>query len=85
MSANYLPNVRDQYESLPYPPCNPQDEKKQLIQTWLESLAMINHYCFSGKQSFQEHFRVLAAGGGTGDATIYLAEQLRGTDRKSVV
>jgi SAM-dependent methyltransferase len=84
MSANYLPHVRDQYESLPYPPCNPQDEKKQLIQTWLESLAMINHYCFSGKQSFQEHFRVLVAGGGTGDATIYLAEQLRGTNAEIV-
>ncbi|SFB34251.1 Methyltransferase domain-containing protein [Collimonas sp. OK607] len=84
MSANYLPKVRDQYESLPYPPCNPQDEKKQLTRTWLESLAMINHYCFSGKQSFKEHFRVLVAGGGTGDATIYLAEQLRNTDAEIV-
>ncbi|WP_211466263.1 class I SAM-dependent methyltransferase [Collimonas silvisoli] len=84
MSANYLPKVRDQYESLPYPPCNPKDEKKQLVRTWLESLPMINHYCFSGKQSFRKQFRVLVAGGGTGDATIYLAEQLRDTDAEIV-
>lgn len=77
MSQNYLPKVRSQYESLPYPPRNPQDEHKRLVQTWLEDLPMINHYCFAGRQSFQNGFRALVAGGGTGDATIYLAEQLR--------
>ena len=77
---NYLPEVRNQYEALPYPAVNPEDEHKRLARTWLEDLPMVNHYCFAGKQSFKNGFRALVAGGGTGDATIYLAEQLRHTD-----
>lgn len=81
---NYLPDVRRQYELLPYPPINPQDEHKRLMRTWLEDLPMINHYCFAGKQSFTHRFRALIAGGGTGDATIFMAEQLRATDARIV-
>lgn len=84
MSQNFLPKVKSQYESLPYPPCNPEDDRKRLVQTWLEDLPMINHYCFAGKQSFQNNFRALVAGGGTGDATIFLAEQLRDTNAEIV-
>jgi SAM-dependent methyltransferase len=84
MPDNYLPEVRNQYEALPYPPCNPQDDHKRLVLTWLEDLPMINHYCFAGKQSFQNGFKALVAGGGTGDATIFLAEQLRHTDAQVV-
>lgn len=81
---NYLPDVRNQYELLPYPPVNPQDEHKRLMRTWLEDLPMINHYCFAGKQSFTHGFRALMAGGGTGDATIFMAEQLRATNARIV-
>lgn len=84
MPDNYLPQVRSQYEALPYPPCNPEDERQRLVLTWLEDLPMINHYCFAGKQSFRNGFRALVAGGGTGDATIFLAEQLRATDAQIV-
>ena len=77
---NYLREVRGQYEALPYPPCNPEDDRKRMVLTWLEDLPMINHYCFAGKQSFQNSFRALIAGGGTGDATIFLAEQLKTTN-----
>jgi SAM-dependent methyltransferase len=77
MPDNYLPDVRDQYEALPYPPRDPQDDRKRLVQTWLEDLPMVNHYGFAGRQSFRDGFRALVAGGGTGDATIFLAEQLR--------
>jgi SAM-dependent methyltransferase len=84
MPDNYLPEVRNQYEALPYPPCDPQDDRKRLALTWLEDLPMINHYCFAGKQSFQNGFKALVAGGGTGDATIFLAEQLRHTDAQVV-
>jgi len=84
MPDNYLSEVRNQYEALPYPACNPQDEHKRLVLTWLEDLPMVNHYCFAGKQSFQKGFRALVAGGGTGDATIFLAEQLRHTDAQIV-
>ena len=74
---NYLPLVREQYEALPYPACDPEDDRRRLAQTWLEDLPMVNHYCFAGRQSFRNGFRALVAGGGTGDPTIFLAEQLR--------
>lgn len=80
MLKNHLPDVKEQYEALPYPHRNPEDDRNRLAQSWLDDLPMINHYCFAGKQSFQNHFRALVAGGGTGDATIYLAEQLRHTN-----
>ncbi len=73
----YSSRVREQYEAYPYPERNPQDEKQRLLFTWLDSLAQINHYCYQGKNAFKGPFRVLVAGGGTGDATIFLAEQLR--------
>lgn len=81
---NYLPEVKAHYESLPYPPVDPQDEHKRLARTWLDELPMMNHYCFGGRQQFRRGFRVLVAGGGTGDATIFLAEQLRHTDARVV-
>ena len=81
---NYLHEVRSQYEALPYPPCNPEDDRKRMVLTWLEDLPMINHYCFAGQQSFQNNFRALVAGGGTGDATIFLAEQLKSTNAEVV-
>jgi SAM-dependent methyltransferase len=76
--------VRQQYEALPYPPCDPEDDHRRLATTWLEDLAMLNHYCFAGRQSFHQGFRALMAGGGTGDATIFLAQQLRHTDARVV-
>jgi SAM-dependent methyltransferase len=39
---------------------------------------MVNHHCFRGERSFDDGFRVLVAGGGTGDGTVFLGEQLRG-------
>lgn len=82
--TQYVAQVREQYEALPYPPRDPGDEKTRLVRTWLDDLAMVNHYCFSGKQTFRNRFRVLIAGGGTGDSTIFLAEQLRHTDAEIV-
>ena len=84
MPDNYLPDVRSQYEALPYPARNPQDDHQRLVRTWLEDLPMVNHYGFAGRQSFSHGFRALVAGGGTGDATIFLAEQLLHTDARIV-
>lgn len=83
-NQNYLAAVKAQYEHLPYPPVNPQDETTRLQRTWLEDLPMMNHYCYQGRESFGNGFRALVAGGGTGDATIFLAEQLRATDAEIV-
>ena len=76
-SSNYAPNVRAQYEDYPFPLRDPRDESKRLVVTELDCLAKLNHYCFGGRQGFSDEFRVLVAGGGTGDHTIFLAERLR--------
>lgn len=77
-SENYLPHIREHYEDLPYPPYEPAEEYNQLQALWMHQLPRINHYCFAGHKRFEEEpFRVLSAGGGTGHAAIFLAEQLR--------
>ena len=76
--------VRQQYEALPYPARDPADENKRLLICATDRLAKINHYCYAGRQGFRSGFRTLVAGGGTGDAVLFLAEQLRDTDAKVV-
>jgi len=68
--------VRQQYEALPYPPRNPQDETKRLVTGSPSRLAELNHFVFGGRRDFSQPFRALVAGGGTGDAAIMLAQQL---------
>lgn len=68
--------VHEQYEALPYPPRNPQDETKRLVTGSPSRLAELNHFAFGGRRDFAKPFRALVAGGGTGDAAIMLAQQL---------
>jgi SAM-dependent methyltransferase len=75
---------RQQYDNLPYPPRNPADESKRLVRTVGDDLTELNHHCFRAGQTFQDHFRCLVAGGGTGDAAIFLAEQLRDSNAEIV-
>lgn len=81
-NENYLKEVREQYENYPYPKRNPQKEKERFYCPVNEELTLLNHYCFGGdmplsKERTELPFRVLVAGGGTGDSAIALAEQLR--------
>lgn len=82
--GSYLKKVREQYESYPYPHRDPESEKNRLIFSFCSSLDSINYHCFGGGRDFSKGMRVLVAGGGTGDCTIYLAEQLRGTPSEIV-
>ncbi len=68
--------VQEQYEDFPYPPRDPEDERKRLIVGSPSNIDEINHYIFGGKRSFDKPFRALIAGGGTGDAAIMMAQQL---------
>ncbi len=68
--------VHQQYEALPYPPREPRDEAKRLITGSPSRLPEMNHFVFGGRRDFRRPFRVLVAGGGTGDATIMMAQQL---------
>ena len=81
---DHLDSVRRQYEKYPYPARNPDGEKTHIKILLLDSLGWINHYCFGGKESFQNSFRALVAGGGTGDSTIFFAEQLKDTNAQII-
>jgi SAM-dependent methyltransferase len=80
-------NTRELYEGLPFPQRNPAEEALRLIATPPDHLGKINHHCFSAREQFADNFRILIAGGGTGDAAIYLAEQLsqRGSGRVTYI
>ena len=84
MTDSTTTTVRSQYEHLPYPHRDPENERRELRRTWLDDLPMIAHYGYAGAQPFGKGFRALVAGGGTGDGTIFLAEQLRQTDAEVV-
>ncbi len=74
---NYIEEVRNQYENYPYPPRDPQNEKKFFTYVPTVSLEFLNYYHYEGRQDFSNGYRVLIAGGGTGDAVVTLAEQCR--------
>jgi SAM-dependent methyltransferase len=80
LSASESHRVAAQYEKFPYPVRNPDDERQRVIGTWLDNLDIANFRCYRGETPFARGFRALVAGGGTGDATIYLGVQLRNTD-----
>lgn len=68
--------LRRQYEAYPYPARDPGDEARRLIIGSPSHLTELDHYVFAGRRDTTRPFRVLVAGGGTGDATVMLAQQL---------
>ena len=76
--------VRRHYESLPFPPRDPEADRYALKVSTPDILAKVNQYCFGGTRDFTRRFRVLAAGCGTGDSVVWLAHQLRGTPAEIV-
>jgi ubiquinone/menaquinone biosynthesis C-methylase UbiE len=80
-----LLQVQEHYLNYPYPFRNPEDDKKRIIKTQEGYLSNINHHLYKGKQNFQNGYRVLVAGGGTGDSTIWLAKQLMEYPKSEVV
>lgn len=75
MNASRDP-VAAQYEAYPYPPRDPKDETRRLVVGSPSHLAEVRHYGFAGALPAGRPFRVLVAGGGTGDALVMLAQQL---------
>lgn len=72
--------VREQYELLPYPHRDPEEERTALRLSALDELGAVNHFCFNGEIVIDKNFQALVAGGGTGDSTVQLAVQLAETD-----
>jgi SAM-dependent methyltransferase len=76
--------VREQYESFPYPPRDPARELDQLRSTLVSQLALANHAIWGGARRMGSGFRVLDAGCGTGDNTVFAAYLLRGSGAEVV-
>ena len=72
-----MTSVKDQYEAYPYPARDPGDEATRLVQGSPSDPVEIDHYVFGGIRDWSQPFRVLVAGGGTGDALIMLAQRLK--------
>ena len=74
-----------QYEAYPYPRRDPRDEAKRLIIGSPGHLLEIDHWVFRGLRPASEPLRALFAGGGTGDGTLMLAQQMARAGRMGSV
>ncbi len=72
--------VAAQYEAYPYPARDPKDEARRLVTGSPSRLLEIRAYLYGGRP-LPQGFRALVAGGGTGDGTIMLAQQLADAGR----
>jgi SAM-dependent methyltransferase len=68
--------LAEQYEAYPYPRRDPREEAKRLIVGSPGHLREIDHWVFGARRPAPRPLRALIAGGGTGDATIMLAQQM---------
>lgn len=78
-----LPRVQEQYEVLPYPHRDPERELEVLRQPTLCELPRVQSLAW-GRPRDLSSLRILDAGCGTGDNTVFLAQQLRGTGAEIV-
>ena len=74
-----------QYEAYPYPHRDPREEAKRLIVGSPGHLREIDHWLFGATRPASLPLRALIAGGGTGDATIMLAQQMARDGRAGAV
>ena len=74
-----------QYEAYPYPRRDPRDETKRLIVGSPGHLREVDYWVFGARRSVSQPLRALIAGGGTGDATIMLAQQMARGGRAGTV
>jgi SAM-dependent methyltransferase len=74
-----------QYEAFPYPQRDPRDEAKRLVVGSPGHLREIDHWVFGALRPASRPLHALVAGGGTGDATIMLAAQLKAAGRPGSV
>jgi SAM-dependent methyltransferase len=77
--------LAEQYEAYPYPQRDPRDEAKRLIVGSPGHLREVDYWVFGATRPASRPLRALIAGGGTGDATIMLAQQMARLGREGTV
>ncbi len=74
-----------QYEAYPYPQRDPRDEAKRLIVGSPSHLREVDHWIFGARRPATRALNALMAGGGSGDATLMLAQQMATAGRPGSV
>ena len=69
--------VKGQYEAYPYPARRGDQQDTLDCFGPLEELEVLNHFVWGGSRDWTQPFRVLVAGGGTGDASTALGKQMQ--------
>lgn len=77
--------LASQYEAYPYPKRDPRDEAKRLIVGSPSHIREIDHWIFGASRPRSLPLNALFAGGGTGDGTIMLAQQMTSLGRSGQV
>jgi SAM-dependent methyltransferase len=70
-----------QYEAYPYPARDPRDEAKRLVVGSPSHLREVDHWVFGARRPATRPLNALMAGGGSGDGTIMLAQQMAALGR----
>jgi SAM-dependent methyltransferase len=65
-----------QYEAYPYPARDPRDEARRLVVGSPSHLREVDHWIFGARRPASRPLDALMAGGGSGDGTIMLAQQM---------
>jgi SAM-dependent methyltransferase len=74
-----------QYEAYPYPQRDPRDEAKRLVVGSPSHLREVDHWIFGARRPAAAPLRALVAGGGSGDATVMIAQQMTNLGRPGSV
>lgn len=74
-----------QYEAYPYPRRDPRDEARRLVVGSPGHLREIDYWVFGARRPASQPLRALFAGGGTGDGTLMLAQQMTDAGRAGSV
>ena len=74
-----------QYEAFPYPQRDPRDEARRLIVGSPSHLREVDHWIFGARRAASHPLHALMAGGGSGDGTVMLAQQMAALGRPGSV
>ena len=74
-----------QYEAYPYPARDPAEEARRLVVGSPSHLLEVDHWVFGARRPATRPLHALMAGGGSGDGTVMLAQQMAWAGREGSV
>ena len=74
-----------QYEAYPYPARDPREEARRLVVGSPSHLREVDHWVFGARRPASRPLKALMAGGGSGDGTLMLAQQMAWAGRPGSV